>query len=287
VPEHRVLIGLLAALGAAALFGMAAAAQAIGVREGRMLSPLMGVVALVYLLGWALHLVAIASLPLYLAQVGIAGSLAVTSLIAARVVHEPLERRDWTAIGAMIVGLGLLVATAGDVGRRHVHTGFTVSLYVALLLVLVLGVGAVRARGATGGAAVSVLAGVSFSGSPIATRSLVDPHLDARTVASALAILCFGVLGFWLYSVALRRTSVTAATAPLVLFETLVPAAVGVVVFGDTVRPGWWLVAALGFVVATAGALELSGAESRLEDVHVEQLPEPLHHVAEVLDPGL
>jgi drug/metabolite transporter (DMT)-like permease len=281
-----VLIGLVAALGAALLFGTASAAQAIAVRQGRMFSPLMVVVGLVYVLGWGLHLIAISLLPLYLAQVGIAGSLAVTAVIAARVVDEPLERRDWTAIGAMIFGLALLVATAGDVGRRHDHAGFMIGLYVALLLTLALGVGAVRAQGPRSGSVVGLLAGVSFSGSPIATRSLAHAHLDLHTIATVLSIMLFGLLGFWLYSVALRRTSVTAATAPLVLLETLIPAIIGVTVFGDTVRAGWWAVAVLGFIVATLGALELSGAESRLEDVVVDELPEPLHHVVEVLDPG-
>jgi drug/metabolite transporter (DMT)-like permease len=279
-----MVIGLGAALGAALLFGIAAVAQAVAARRSRILSPLMGVVGMIYVLGWCLHLVAISRLPLYVAQVGIAASLAVTAVLAARAVDEPLERRDWTAIGAMAAGLGLLVAAAGHVGKHHFHTGFTVALYVALLAVLVVGFAAVRARGPRSGAVLGVLAGVAFAGSPIATRSLVGPHLDVRTVAPAVSIALFGLLGFWLYSAALRRTSVTAATAPLVLFETLVPSVVGVVAFGDSVRSGWWVVGVIGFAVATLGALELSGAESRLEDLEVEGLPEPLQHVAEVLD---
>jgi hypothetical protein len=80
---------------------------------------------------------------------------------------------------------------------------------------------------------------------------------------------------------------VTAATAPLVLFETVVPAVVGVTVFGDSLRSGWWAVGVLGFVVATLGALELSGAEARLEDLEVDHLPEPLEHLVEALEPGV
>ena len=81
-----------------------------------------------------------------------------------------------------------------------------------------------------------------------------------------LTIALFGVLGFWLYSLALQRASVTAATAPLVLLETLVPAVVGLTVFGDGVRSGWWPVALVGFALSIGGALILCGAEATLHE---------------------
>jgi drug/metabolite transporter (DMT)-like permease len=272
-----MLVGLVAALGAALLFGVAAAVQAVVVRHERMVCPRMGLVGLCYLLGWGLHLVAISRLPLYVAQVGVAGSLVVTSLIAAKVVHEPLETRHWAAIAAMFSGLVLLVAGAGRVGNHEFHHRFTLALYVAFAAVLVLGIAASRAGGPRSGLVLGVLAGISYAGSPVATRSLVDPSWDVRSIAPALTIAMFGLCGFWLYSLALQRTSVTAATAPLVLCETLVPAVLGILVFGDGVQPGWGPVALLGFVVSTAGALVLSGAEGRLEhlDEHRAQAQHP------------
>jgi hypothetical protein len=47
---------------------------------------------------------------------------------------------------------------------------------------------------------------------------------------------------------------------------------VGLAFFGDQVRAGWWPVACVGFVLSIAGALVLSGAETRLQ--RLEQ-PEP------------
>jgi hypothetical protein len=87
---------------------------------------------------------------------------------------------------------------------------------------------------------------------------------------AATTIGLFGLVGFWLYSEALKRTSVTASTAPVILLQTLLPSAVGLVVFGDQVRAGWWPAALVGFVVSTAGALALCDAEARLE--HLEGL---------------
>ena len=90
-------------------------------------------------------------------------------------------------------------------------------------------------------------------------------RVDLATAATLLAIGLYGLLGFWLYSIAMNRIAVTAATAPVVLLQTLVPAVVGVLVFSDGVRAGWWPVALVGFLVGTAGALVLCGAEDVLE----------------------
>lgn len=260
-----MVVGLLAALGAAVLFGSAGVLQAVAVRRTGLLNPLMLVVGLGYLLGWGLHLVAIALLPLYLAQMAIGGSLAVTALIAAHVVHEPLGRTDWAAIAGMVAGFCVLILAAGPAGTDSRHPGLTPLLYVAVLLLAVAGAAAWRWGHARSGIALGLLAGLSYAGAPVATRALVHPALDLRTAVPAFTITLFGALGFALQSHALERVRITAATAPMVLLETFLPAALGIALFHDHVRPGWTWVAVLGFAVATVGALVLSGAEARLE----------------------
>ena len=69
------------------------------------------------------------------------------------------------------------------------------------------------------------------------------------------------------YSIALQRGSVTQATAPLVVGETVAPALVGLLLLGDHARPGWGWVAAVGFVLSVAGAVSLAR--------HGEIEPEP------------
>ena len=264
-----MVIGLGAALLAAVLFGVAGVVQAIAARRYGLFSWLMVLVGVTYMVGWGLHLVAIARLPLYVAQVGIAVSLVFTALIAARVVREPLAVRHWVAVVAMVAGLVLLVGAAGRAGDHIFTTNRTLALYSAFALTLVLGLVVARLQTERGGVLLGVLAGIAYGGSPIATRSLVDPTWNLATLAPALTIAMFGVLGFFLYSLALQRASVTAATAPLVLFETLVPAVVGLAVFHDGVRSGWWPVALVGFALSIGAALVLCGAGSRLE--HIEE----------------
>lgn len=262
-----MVIGLGAALLAALLFGAAAVAQAIAARQHGLFSFMMAGVGLVYVVGWLLHLVAIAHLPLYVAQVGIAVSLVVTALLAATLVGEPLEPRHWLAIVAVVGGLAMLVVAAGDVGDHEFDTSRTLALYVGFAVTLALGLLAREWHGTHGGVLLAVLAGISYGGSPVATRSLVDPTWNPETVLPALTIGLYGLLGFWLYSVALARTSVTAATAPLVLLETVVPAVVGLTLFGDQVRDGWWPFAVAGFALSILGSLVLSGADALLEQV--------------------
>lgn len=267
---HGVLLGLAAALLAAILFGVVAVLQAAVVRSKGLFSAGMLLVLAVYLAGWVLHLVAIAQLPLYLAQVGVGSSLVVTALVASSVMGEPLARVHWAAVAAMALGLGLLAFSSGPVESYRFTTTATVVLYALLLLNAALGWLAWRARGNLGVVALGILAGTAYGGSPVATRALVHPSLHAATVLPALTIGLFGGLGFLLYSAAMKRGAVTAATAPVVLLSTVIPAGVGLTAFGDHVREGWWAPATLAFVVSVAAGVVLSGAESRLDE-----LPDP------------
>ena len=262
-----MVIGLGAALLAAVLFGVGAVMQAVAARRGRLISPLMALVVLIYVAGWALHLVSIALVPLYVAQVGVAASLAVTAVTASTLLGEPLATRHRLAIGVMVGGLALLSVAAGPVGDHRFEARDTLGLYVAMATTLVLGLMAQRVTGQRGGVLLATLGGIAYAGSPVATRSLVDPTWGWHTIAPALAIGLYGLLGFWLYSIALRRAAVVAASAPLVLLQTVVPAVVGVLIFGDAVRDGWWPAAVAGFLVSIAAALTLCDAEAMLEHV--------------------
>ena len=260
-----MLLGLTAALLAAAIFGCVAVAQAAVIRRRGLFSPAMIGVLVAYLVGWLLHLVAIGQLPLYLAQVGVGASLVVTALVASFVMGEPLDARHWAAVGAMGLGLTLLAVSAGDVGSSEFSTTTTVVLYLLFGLNAALGLLVWRWGGDLSGVVLGILAGTAYGGSPVATRSLVDPTLDVHTIAPALSIGLFGALGFVLYSAAMKRASVTAATAPVVLLSTVIPAVVGLATFGDEVRSGWWPPAVLAFAVSVAAGVVLCGAEARLD----------------------
>ena len=83
-------------------------------------------------------------------------------------------------------------------------------------------------------------------------------------VVAALAVPCFGLVAFWLYSLGMHRAAVPSTTASLIVAQTFVPAAVGVALLGDGVRDGWWPAVSVGLVLSTAGAVVLGRQKSRV-----------------------
>jgi hypothetical protein len=75
---------------------------------------------------------------------------------------------------------------------------------------------------------------------------------------AAYALLIGGGAAFLLLTSALHRGSVTAATAGMVIGETIGPAAVGVAALGDRTREGLAPLAVAGFALAVLGALALA-----------------------------
>ena len=262
-----MVVGLAAALGAAALFGWAAVVQARAVRampgtEERLGSfvaagvrdPLMLVVVGAYLAGFLLHAVSIWLLPLYLAQAAISLSMPVTALLSALHLHEPLGPARWTAVGAVTLGIALLAMGAGEPGPVTTSWAFAGAVVLGLVLVTVAGFAA-RGHAALLGA----LAGCGYAGSALAVRG-VGAELSGPVVVAALAVPALGLVAFWLYSLALSRTGVAAATGALIVLQTFVPAAVGIAFLGDGVRDGWWPAVAAGLVLAVAGAVALTSS---------------------------
>ena len=137
-------IGLLAALGAAICYGVGSVLQAVGARrtaaaagiDPRLLVRLVGqatfvIGSLLDVAGFVLALVALRSLPLYVVQATIASNLAVSAVLAARVMHAKLAGQEWAAVAAATVGLTLLGLSAGEEGPVQAGHGFRLGLLVS------------------------------------------------------------------------------------------------------------------------------------------------------------
>jgi drug/metabolite transporter (DMT)-like permease len=258
--------GLVAGLAAAALFGVGAVAQAHAVRRQperphglwdfvrvSVRDPwTIGVVG-AYLLGFLLHVVAIWGLPLYLAQATVAMSLPVTA-VTSIVLREHLRPAHWAAVAVVSIGLVLLSVGSGEPGELFTSVWFAVSLWVGVVVLLL----AARVGVHWPGSAIAVLAGLGYTGSAVAVRG-AESATDIVSIAAGLTVGIYGLIGFWLYSVALDRTPVSAASAPLIVTQTFVPSLIGVTFLGDTVRSGWWPGIVMGLLLSTAGAIVLSG----------------------------
>ncbi|MFD4634263.1 hypothetical protein ACFVYR_18060 [Streptomyces sp. NPDC058284] len=264
---------MICALGSAVCFGTASVFQAVAARAtapgtGSGVDPALLLRALRqwrYLVGlgldgvgFLLQIVALRSIPIYAVGAALAASLAVTAVVAARMLRVRLSGVEWGAVGVVCAGLAMLGLASGDEGDR---TGSTTLRYVMLgvaVAVLLLGTVAGRLPGRGRALALGLGAGFGFGVVEVTVRLIDDLSPGALLANPATyALLVGGGAAFLLLTSALQRGSVTTATAGLVIGETIGPAVVGVVWLGDRTRDGLEWLAVLGFAVAVAGALAL------------------------------
>jgi drug/metabolite transporter (DMT)-like permease len=264
--------GVTAALGAAVAFGVGALLQAIAARSEsttpgvdlrlllRLLRHPAYVAAVVlYLGGFGLHLVALRSAPLFLAQAVISSSVAVTAVLANRVLDAPFGPVEQVGVLAVCAGLFVLTVSADSEGDVTTTSGQRVLLLVATGLVVVLGWAVGRFHSEAASIVLGVLAGCGYA--VVAVSARVIPSLDVATVLrdpASYALVVSGVVAFLLYSTALQRAGVLSTTSALVVTQTAVPAVIGVALLGDSVRSGWWPAAAAAFAVALGAVVVLA-----------------------------
>ena len=269
-----MLLGLIGALAAALCYGSATVLQAVGVRRLAAMPPgssllarawsgrLYGVGLALDGVGFLAALVALRSLPLFVVQSAIASSVGVTAVLAVLLLGARLSGREVTAL--VVVGLGL-VALALSAGTESPTPLTAPWSWVVLAMVVPVGalslVAARLPRGSRWAAPLlAAAAGLGFGGVGIAARvvSVPEPwwHLLADPLAWAVA--AYGVLAMVCYALALDRGAATTTAAVTFGVETVVPAAVGLLWLGDTVRAGFAAWAALGFVATLGGCVALA-----------------------------
>ncbi len=283
-----MILGLIGAFGAAVCYGVGSVLQALAARqtdstEGldpRLLLRLLG--SWRYLLGlgldglgFALSLVAVRTLPLFVVQSIVASFLAITAVLGAVVLHMPLQRSDKIGLVVVVAGLVLVGLSAAEDSAVAARDAERWGLLVAVLLLAVLAVPFGRLSGVASAAGLGAVAGLAFGATAVAARMMPGSFsLDnlGNQVGSLLTDPAFyglviaGVVAMLTYSTALQRGSVTQATAPLVVGETIAPALVGILLLGDKPRAGWAWVAVLGFGLAVGGALSLARHGDLTED---------------------
>lgn len=270
------LLAALCALGAMTLFGIAAVLQGVAtarvqdvaVLDPRLLlelarQPVFLVALVLNGLGFLLHVTALQTLPLFLVQAVIAGSVAVTAVLSVRVLRTRLTPRQWTAVGLVVLGLALLAPSAAADDDLPAGTGRTLALLAVVAALAVAAVAVRRVHGPAGTVLLGLLAGAGFGVVAVCARLLPEPGAALLTAPVAYVLVLAGVTAYLVYSAAMQRGSVTTATAAMVVTQTVLPAVAGLLL-GDGVREGYAPLAAVGFGLALSGALGLARYESGL-----------------------
>ncbi|KAA1424015.1 hypothetical protein FE697_010055 [Mumia zhuanghuii] len=218
-------------------------------------------------LGFVLSLVAVLSLPLFVVQSIVASFLAITAVLGAVFLRMPLTSRDKVALVVVIGGLVLVGLSAAEDRAVDVSDAERWGVLVVSIALAVIAVPCARLAGAAGAVALGAIAGLAFGATAVAARMLPETLSydalgeDVRLLLgdpATYALLVAGAVALLTYSTALQRGTVTQATAPLVVGETIAPALVGIALLGDRPREGWEWAAIVGFVLAIAGAVSLA-----------------------------
>ncbi|MCX5213613.1 DMT family transporter [Kitasatospora sp. NBC_00240] len=193
--------------------------------------------------------------------------LPMAMLIAGFVLGRRLTRGSWLAVLSVVGGLGVALAAAdpqGGItdppgGRWAVATGCCVGA-VALLVVVARRhpPGRLRAASLAAGAAIgyALTAALLKAATYAWQRGGIVGFFEAwQTYGFALA----GVGAVFLLENAMQSGPLVASQPALTLTDALVSLALGVTVFEETLRTGWWLLPEIAGVLAIlAGAVVLA-----------------------------
>lgn len=268
-----MILGLASALAAAACYGFGSILQAMAAARSESAEPLDAKVLArlvtqwryvaglgLDFVGFAAAVVALRTLPLFVVQAAVAGSVGVTALAASGLLHARLARRERGALLALLIGLVLLAAA----GQPEHATGLSepgpLLLLVAAVALGVISWPLTRSPSEHASTFLALGAGAAFGAVGVAARAFsLPPHWTGALGDPLLyAIVAHGVLATLLFASALRQGKVTTVAAVTFSAETIVPAIVGVAWLGDHARPGLAPVAIVGFGVTVVAAIALA-----------------------------
>jgi hypothetical protein len=187
----------------------------------------------------------------------------VTVVLARVALGERLRRVDGAAVVASMLALVVLGLAAGAEGATPPSRALQMTILAAAPAVALAAV--VLARWSAP-VVLGAVDGLAYGGTAMSARALdVSGSLvHVATRPLALALVAFGVTGTLAYATALDRAEVGPVTAALWVVEVVVPAAVGVAVLGDHVRPGWAAPALAAVMVALGATVVLAWSPAQV-----------------------
>jgi len=219
------------------------------------------------LLGWCLGLIALRVLPLFLVQSIIAGSIVLTALAEKIITHRTLGKRLYWAIAVIICGI-ILLSTAAKPGRAMaLNSNLTFGIEIAPIIIAAIGLICLYIKNKASVTLLALLSGGAFGGAAIIGRIIIYPALSWKSLANPmlLSLVAFALLGQFLFTVALQRTTGTITNALALATSTLAPAILGLVYFSDKIRPGFSFIVIIGFILTVGGSLGVAKFDPGLQ----------------------
>ncbi|MEU7586099.1 hypothetical protein AB0A95_07350 [Micromonospora sp. NPDC049230] len=210
--------------------------------------------------GFVLAFLARRDLPLFLVQASVAAGLGVTAILGVLVLKWRLPMAEVVLLALLFAGITALVLAARPAPSKQLGTAGSIALLVALGVIAVLGVFAVRLHGAPGSVALGSLAGLAFSSAAVAARPLASASSAEAFLSHPLfyLLIAHSIVGQLLLGLAMQRGSTTAAVAAMDAAGAVPAAIVGLLLLNDKIWPGREWLAAAGFLVTLAAVIGLT-----------------------------
>lgn len=234
---------------------------------------------------WFLHTAALALAPITLVQATIAGGLVLLTVVAEKLFHLPVSRREWIGVALTALGLAFLAATLGDTGndKHSDYEGLTLLLYVGGLSLasvpLMLAASRPWAR-RRAGTLLAAAAGLQWGASDVtikaASGGLGTDGLLVLFTPLAATILVLSLVGLVVSARSLQLGEAVGVIAVTSAAANLCTISSGLVVFGEPLPDGnaelVLRVLALGLVVVAA-ALTPGPVEAARRDAAPAAVP--------------
>ncbi|WP_326647799.1 MULTISPECIES: DMT family transporter [unclassified Streptomyces] len=211
--------------------------------------------------------VALATGPMTVVQPLFVLELPLTLIVASLLMRRHLPRVGWIAVTVVVAGLGVALAASSPAGNRtHVPLDRWVpALAVCAGAVVVLALAALRrpegrARAACLGTATAISYALTAALMKAAMHILDDEGVAAFFTAwQTYAFAAAGAGALFLLENALQAGPLVASQPAITLGDATVSMALGIIIYEEHVRSGWWLLPQLlGVVMIATGVFALS-----------------------------
>ncbi|MGC3000930.1 DMT family transporter [Streptomyces sp. G35A] len=213
--------------------------------------------------------VALATGPLTIVQPLFVLELPLALVVATVVLRGRLSRSGWVAVCAVVAGLAVALAAASPEGNR---TQVPMDRWIPALAVCTAAIAGLviaglrrpegRARAACFGLATAVAYAVTAALMKASMHTLDDGGVTAFLTAwQTYGFALFGASALFLLENAMQAGPLVASQPALTLGDASVSLALGITVYAEYVRSGWWLLPQLlGVALIVVGVLALSRA---------------------------
>ncbi|MER5939507.1 DMT family transporter [Streptomyces sp. NPDC001928] len=205
--------------------------------------------------------------PLTIVQPLFVLELPLTLIVASLLMHRHLAGSGWLAVTVVVAGLGVALAAASPTGNRtHVALDRWIpALAVCAGIVVALALTAFRrpegrARAACLGAATAISYAVTAALMKTSMHTLDEEGLVGFFSAwQTYGFAVTGVCALFLLEHAMQAGPLVASQPALTLGDALVSLALGITLYEEEIRSGWWLLPQLaGVALIATGVFALS-----------------------------